>query len=114
MADRLSDLCLLAVLVLLGAPHPLATAVGATVLLHEYARARAQGAGLQGAAAITIAERPTRVILAAVACLGAGIWPEGAPWFGWSWGALCLWLWAAISTIGAAHLAIALRRALSQ
>lgn len=114
VADRLSDLCLLAVLVLLGAPERLATAVGAALLLHEYARARAQGVGLTGAAAVTIAERPTRVVVVAVACLGAGIWPDGAPWFGWSWGALCLWLWAAISAIGGAHLAVALTRALRQ
>ncbi|MFI9011434.1 CDP-alcohol phosphatidyltransferase family protein [Actinosynnema sp. NPDC053489] len=112
VADRLSDACLVLLLVVLGGPGWLAVAVGCSLFLHEYARARAQGAGMTGAGAITVAERPTRVVIAAVACLGAGLWPGGTPWTGWSWGAVCLVLWAVLAVVGGAHLAVALRREL--
>ncbi|QTR04107.1 hypothetical protein J7S33_03720, partial [Saccharothrix algeriensis] len=90
----------------------LAAAVGGSLLLHEYARARAQGAGMAGAGAITVAERPTRVVIAAGACLGAGLGTGGTPWTGWSWGVVCLALWAVVAAAGGAHLAVALRREL--
>ncbi|MDU0291717.1 CDP-alcohol phosphatidyltransferase family protein [Saccharothrix longispora] len=112
VGDRVADTCLVVLLVVLGGPGWLAAAVGASVFLHEYARARAQGVGMVGAGAITAAERPTRVVVAAVACLGAGVWPGGTPWTGWSWGAVCLVLWAATAVVGGAHLAVALRREL--
>ncbi|MBP2334958.1 CDP-diacylglycerol--glycerol-3-phosphate 3-phosphatidyltransferase [Saccharothrix coeruleofusca] len=112
VADRLGDVCLVLLLVVLGGPGWLAAAVGGSLFLHEYARARAQGAGMTGAGAITVAERPTRVVIAAVACLGAGLWTGGTPWTGWSWGAVCLVLWAVVAVAGGAHLAVALRREL--
>ncbi|MGM1061998.1 CDP-alcohol phosphatidyltransferase family protein [Saccharothrix sp. Mg75] len=112
VADRVADVCLVVLLVVLGGPGWLAAAVGASVFLHEYARARAQGVGMTGAGAVTVAERPTRVVVAAVACLGAGVWPGGTPWVGWSWGAVCLALWAAVAAVGGAHLVVALRRGL--
>jgi phosphatidylglycerophosphate synthase len=49
--------------------------------LHEYVRARATAAGLPGIGAVTVAERPTRVILAAAALIAAGLlsgWLAGA------------------------------------
>ncbi|MFD7659388.1 CDP-alcohol phosphatidyltransferase family protein [Actinosynnema sp. NPDC059797] len=112
VADRLADLALVVLLVVLGGPGWLGAAVGAALFLHEYARARAQGAGMVGAGAVTVAERPTRVVIAAVACLGAGAWPAGAPWLGWSWGAVCLALWAVAAVVGGVQLAVALRREL--
>ncbi len=112
VADRLSDVCLVVLLVVLGGPGWLAVAVGCSLFLHEYARARAQGVGLAGAGAITVAERPTRVVIVAVACLGAGLWTGGTPWTGWSWGTVCLVLWAVVAVAGGAHLVAALRREL--
>lgn len=112
VADRLADLCLVAVLVALGGDALLAAVVAAAVLLHEYARARAQGVGMASAGAITVAERPTRVILVAVTCLGAGLVPAGTPGTGWSWPVVTLWLWVVIAVVGGAQLVVGIRRAL--
>ncbi|MGW5055005.1 CDP-alcohol phosphatidyltransferase family protein [Actinokineospora sp. NPDC004072] len=114
VADRLADLCLIAVLVVLGGDARLAVVVAAAVLLHEYARARAQGAGMGSAGAITVAERPTRVILVAVTCLGTGVAPAGAPGTGWAWPMVTLWLWVGIAVVGGAQLVAGIRRELGR
>jgi CDP-diacylglycerol--glycerol-3-phosphate 3-phosphatidyltransferase len=113
VADRIADLCLVAVLVVLGAPGWSGALLGAVVLLHEYARARAQGAGMGSAGAVTVAEKPTRVIVAAVACAGAGTFPSGTPGTGWSWGAVSALVWGGCAAVGLVQLAVGIRRALS-
>ena len=51
-----------------------ACALGAVLmLLHEYLRARAVGAGMTEVGVITVWERPTRVILTAFLLLGCGV-----------------------------------------
>jgi archaetidylinositol phosphate synthase len=110
MCDRAGDLLLVALLAVLGAPPAGCAAVAALVLLHEYLRARAQAAGMPGAGAVTVAERPTRIAVAAVAALAAGTWPAGAPLTGWGWGGLCLLLWAVLGLIGFAHLVVGVVR----
>lgn len=67
LADRVSDLLLLVLLVVLGAPWWLAAALGAVTLLHESVRSTAQAAGMAGPGAVTVGERPTRVIVASFA-----------------------------------------------
>ncbi|MCW0214038.1 MAG: CDP-alcohol phosphatidyltransferase family protein [Pseudonocardia sp.] len=109
-ADRLGDLVLVAVLGVLGAPLPLCAAVAVLVLLHEYLRARAQAAGMPGVGAVTVAERPTRVIVVAVAALGAGVSPAGTPWTGWSWAAVCAGIWAVLGAVGLIQLVLAVVR----
>jgi CDP-diacylglycerol--glycerol-3-phosphate 3-phosphatidyltransferase len=113
VADRLTDLCLVAVLLVLGAPGWAGAALGAAVLLHEYARARAQGAGMGSAGAVTVAEKPTRVIVAAVACAGAGVSPAGTPGTGWSWGVASALVWGACAAVGLVQLAAGIRRELA-
>ncbi len=113
VADRLADLCLVAVLVVLGAPGWAGAALGAALLLHEYARARAQGAGMGSAGSVTVAERPTRIIIAAVTCVGAGAFPAGTPGTGWSWGVVSALLWGVCAVVGLAQLAAGIRRELS-
>ncbi|MEV8379248.1 CDP-alcohol phosphatidyltransferase family protein [Kribbella sp. NPDC056861] len=73
LADRISDLLLVLTLVVLGAPLWLGAALGGVMLLHESLRATAQAAGLEGPGAVTIAERPTRVIVAAFALFLCGV-----------------------------------------
>jgi phosphatidylglycerophosphate synthase len=102
--DRIGDLLLVGVLAVAGAPLPWCAAVGAGVLMHEYVRARAQAAGMPGVGAVTVAERPTRVIVVAVVSLGAGILPAGTPWTGWSWATVGVVLWAALAAAGLVHL----------
>ncbi len=109
-ADRVGDLLLAAVLVVLGAPPAWCVAAGALVLLHEYLRARAQAAGMPGAGAVTVAERPTRVVLVALAALGAGSLPGGTPLTGWDWATACAIGWVVIGVVGFGHLAVAVAR----
>jgi phosphatidylglycerophosphate synthase len=78
LADRVSDVLYCAALWLLGAPGWLAVAAATLAFLHEYARARAGGLGLDDAATITVAERPTRVVGATMFLLAAGLYPSAA------------------------------------
>ncbi|MCO1660130.1 CDP-alcohol phosphatidyltransferase family protein [Pseudonocardia humida] len=109
-ADRVGDLLLAAVLAVLGAPPPWCAAAAALVLLHEYVRARAQAAGMPGAGAVTVAERPTRIILVAVAALGAGALPAGTPLTGWDWATVCAVAWVVVGAVGLVHLAVGVVR----
>ncbi|MFW6773609.1 CDP-alcohol phosphatidyltransferase family protein [Nocardioides sp. CPCC 205120] len=65
LADRCADLLLLATLGVLGAPWWLVASVAGLTLLLEYARASAQAAGMTGPGAVTVWERPSRVLVAA-------------------------------------------------
>jgi CDP-diacylglycerol--glycerol-3-phosphate 3-phosphatidyltransferase len=110
VADRVGDLLLVATLAVLGAPPAWCVAAGALALLHEYLRARANGAGMPGAGAVTVAERPTRLVIVAVACLGAGTWQAGTPLTGWGWGTVCVALWLAAGVVGFVHLCVGVVR----
>lgn len=111
-ADRVGDLLLAGSLVVLGAPVGWCVAAAALVLLLEYVRARAQGVGLPGAGAVTVAERPTRLILVGVAATGAATLPGGTPWTGWGWAAVCAVGWVVIGAVGLVHLGVAVVRKL--
>ena len=78
VADRAADAAYLIVLWQLDG-HPETTAgAGAALVLLEYTRARAAVAGITEIAVVTVGERPTRVILVALAVLAAGIAPAHA------------------------------------
>ena len=98
VADRLADCAFAAVLWRCGAPWPLALAAGALSLVHEGLRVVLGGRRL---ARITVAERPTRVICAALACVCAAVssatWPP----------TVCAAVWAGLAAIGLAQLAAA-------
>ena len=120
LADRCSDVLLLAVLVVLGAPWWLVGALVVATFLLEAARAHAQVAGLRGPGAVTVWERPSRVIVAVLALLlhvvvlaarglGADVLPAVD-------GAALVTSLAVVATVlavaGLAHLVRAVRRAL--
>jgi archaetidylinositol phosphate synthase len=110
VADRLGDLLLAAVLVALGAPAGWAAGVAAATFLHEYLRARAQSVGMPGVGAVTVAERPTRLIVVVLAAVGATVFPAGVPAAGWAWGTTFAVTWAALATVGLAQLALGVVR----
>jgi CDP-diacylglycerol--glycerol-3-phosphate 3-phosphatidyltransferase len=110
VADRVGDLLLAAVLVALGAPPGWAVAAAALVLLHEYVRARAQSVGMPGVGAVTVAERPTRVIVVAVAASGAGALPEGTPLTGWDWAMVLAVAWTVVGVVGLLQLVVGILR----
>ncbi len=79
-ADRVAEACWLAALVILGGPAWLAAGCCAVMWLHEYVRARATVAGMSDIGTVTVAERPTRVLvtifglLAVAGAVAAGRW----------------------------------------
>jgi CDP-diacylglycerol--glycerol-3-phosphate 3-phosphatidyltransferase len=110
LADRLGDLLLAATLAVLGAPVGWCAAAGVLTFLHEYLRARATAAGMPGVGPVTVAERPTRLVLAAVAALGTAASPGGTPWTGWGWATVCAVGWVAVGAVGFVHLAVGVAR----
>lgn len=109
VADRLGELAWLAAFRLAGAPWWLVTAAGAASWLQEYARARAAAAGMDEIGVVTVAERPTRVLVAIFGLLTAAVLPVSA--------ALpvtvAAGVWLALAVAGLAQLAVAIRRALT-
>lgn len=114
VADRCSDLLLLAALALLGAPVGLCAAAGVLTLLLESARSSARAAGLPGIGALTVWERPSRVIVAAFGTGLCGIAAlaqardDAGRWIATAAAAVAVLL----SVVGLLHLLVALRRAL--
>lgn len=78
VADRVSDGCYLVALWLLGAPGWLCVLGGLVTMFHEFVRSEATGAGMVDVVVVTVAERPTRVIVAAFTLLSAGAVPAYA------------------------------------
>lgn len=107
--DRLADAAALAALWVLGAPVlPVLVALGAGQL-HEYVRARAQAERMVGPGAVTVSERPTRVLVAAMFALGCGVYPHAAA----TWAGVGAWVAAAAALAGLVQLLVAVRRELS-
>lgn len=73
VADRLGEAAWLAAFWLVGAPGALVVAAGGLSWLHEYVRARAVSAGMREIGAVTVGERPTRVCVALLGLLLAGL-----------------------------------------
>jgi CDP-diacylglycerol--glycerol-3-phosphate 3-phosphatidyltransferase len=105
VADRLGELAWLIAFRLAGAPGWLVVAAGAASWLQEYARARATAAGMSEVGVVTVAERPTRVL---VAIFGLLLGFVATPLIT---AAAAVWLVLALA--GLAQLAPAVRRALT-
>ena len=103
VADRLGELAWLVAFWLAGAPGWLVAAAGAASWLQEYARARAAAAGMDEIGVVTVAERPTRVLIT-VAGLLAGF-------VGTRLLAVAAAIWLGLALIGLVQLAAAIRRA---
>ncbi|MCW2816569.1 MAG: CDP-alcohol phosphatidyltransferase [Nocardioides sp.] len=105
LADRVGDVLLVAALVLLGAPVWLGAALVVVTLLHESVRATAQAAGMEGPGVVTVAERPTRIILATFGTALAVVAPDEV-----ATGAVAIGLLLAV--VGLVHLTLVVRRSL--
>ena len=99
LADRIADTAFALVIWRCGAPWWLAAAAGALSLAHEGVREGARevrGHGLR--ARVTVAERPTRVICTALACVAAGVsaarWPA----------TVCAAVWVVLAVVGLGQL----------
>jgi CDP-diacylglycerol--glycerol-3-phosphate 3-phosphatidyltransferase len=110
--DRLTEVAYAAALWLAGAPGLLAVAFGALCWLPDYLRARAGQAGVHETGAISVWERPTRVVLTGFTLGGAGVvwatgYGEAVVVAGTAAGVL-------LGVAGTAQLAVSLRRALGE
>jgi CDP-diacylglycerol--glycerol-3-phosphate 3-phosphatidyltransferase len=111
LVDRGSDLLYLVALHLAGADAWVCVAGGVVTLLHEYARARAAAGGLADVGTITVGERPTRVIVTAVALAAAGV-AELAGRAAGPWAQAGALAWLALGGVGLVQLLVVLRRRL--
>ena len=73
VVDRLTEVAYACALWVAGAPGPLAVAFGALCWLPDYLRARAGQAGATETGALSVWERPMRIILTGMTLLGAGV-----------------------------------------
>lgn len=73
VVDRLTEVAYAGALWAAGAPGWLAVAFGAGCWLPDYLRARAGQAGVQETGALSVWERPTRVIMTGLTLFGAGV-----------------------------------------
>ena len=76
IVDRLIDVGIGILLIVLGAPVELAVLAMSIALIHEYMRAKASGIGYREVGVITPAEKPTRIALGVMFLFAAGLLPE--------------------------------------
>lgn len=107
-ADRVTDTAYVLALWVVGAPGWLCALAAGLCALLEYVRARAAAAGMSEIGVVTVFERPTRIVLAALLLIGCGL-PAVDDATVVTAGAAA---WTALSAIGLAQLAPAVWRAL--
>jgi CDP-diacylglycerol--glycerol-3-phosphate 3-phosphatidyltransferase len=76
IVDRLIDVGIGVLLIVLGAPVELTVLAFAIALIHEYMRAKASGIGFRGVGVITPAEKPTRIAIGVMFLFACGLLPE--------------------------------------
>lgn len=106
--DRVNELLFLAALAAVGAAWPLIVVCATLIFLLEYVRARAANAGKGEVTAITVGERPNRVVWCALGLAGAG----AAPWWAAPIANGAAGVLAVLSLIGLVQLVAAARRQL--
>jgi CDP-diacylglycerol--glycerol-3-phosphate 3-phosphatidyltransferase len=109
-ADRVTEAAWLVALFLLGAPGWLVSGCLAVTWLHEYVRARATVAGMSDIGAVTIGERPTRVLVAVFGLLAVGA--AEVVDLGGTAATVTAVVWAVPGVVGLLQLTVAVRRAL--
>ncbi|MFV2110935.1 CDP-alcohol phosphatidyltransferase family protein [Micromonospora sp. LOL_025] len=112
LADRLGEVAWLAAFWLIGAPGALVVTAGALSWLHEYVRARAVSAGMRELGAVTVGERPTRVSVALVGLLLAGLTGLIEPDLAAGTITMATAVWVLLAGFGLGQLLSAVRRAL--
>lgn len=105
VADRLGEAAWLLAFWLAGAPAWLAVAAGGVSWLQEYARARATAAGMSEIGVVTVAERPTRVLVAIFGLLAAAVAPAAIN--------VAAAVWLGLAVVGLGQLGMAIRRELA-
>ncbi|WP_091291324.1 CDP-alcohol phosphatidyltransferase family protein [Micromonospora halophytica] len=112
IADRLGEVAWLVAFWLVGAPGALVVAGGALSWLHEYLRARAVAAGMREIGVVTVGERPTRVCVALVGLLLAGLTGMIDPDLAAGTITMATAVWVLLAGFGLGQLLSTVRRAL--
>jgi phosphatidylglycerophosphate synthase len=112
VADRVTEACWLAGLYLVGAPGWLAAGCLVVAWLHEYTRARATVAGMSEIGAVTVGERPTRVLLALFGLALVGLAALVEPDVVTATATVAVAAWTALGAVGTLQLSTAVIRAL--
>jgi CDP-diacylglycerol--glycerol-3-phosphate 3-phosphatidyltransferase len=111
VVDRLTEAAYAGALWAAGAPGWLAAAYGALCWLPDYLRARAGQAGVAETGALSVWERPTRVVMTGLTLVGAGVVSGlGAAQLVVTSGAA---VGALLGAVGVAQLGLSLRRMLA-
>ena len=108
VGDRLAEGAFVAALWLAGAQGWVCVVAGGLAWLHEYLRARAGQLGMAEVGVISVAEKPTRVIVTAMFLLAGLAQPDQAS----LWASAGAAAWAALGAVGLTQLARATHRAL--
>ncbi|ASW56052.1 CDP-alcohol phosphatidyltransferase family protein [Plantactinospora sp. KBS50] len=112
LADRVGEGAWLAAFWLVGAPGPLVVLAGGISWLHEYVRARAVSAGMKEIGTVTVGERPTRVAVAVVGLLVAGVAGLVEPDLAAGAMTVVTAIWVLLAGFGIAQLLSVVRRSL--
>ena len=108
VADRLAEACWAVAIWRLGVPGWLVVAVGGLCWLHEYVRARAAAAGIADVGALTVGERPTRVIMVVTGLVLSGAGGLVVPELRSGTGTAVAALWGVLSLLGVGQLITAM------
>ncbi|AVT34881.1 CDP-alcohol phosphatidyltransferase [Plantactinospora sp. BC1] len=112
LADRVGEVCWLIAFWLVGAPGALVVAAGGLSWLHEYTRARSVSAGMKEIGTVTVGERPSRVSVAVVGLLVAGLAHLVMPELAAGTITLATAVWVLLGFFGMVQLLSAVRRSL--
>jgi CDP-diacylglycerol--glycerol-3-phosphate 3-phosphatidyltransferase len=108
LVDRVGDLSMVAGLWLLGAPGPLCAAAAVLTIFDESIRGSAAAEGMSEVGLVTIAERPTRLLIGGLSFAVAGVVPSVAGYVA----AVGAALWVVLAVAATVQLIINVRRRL--
>ena len=113
VVDRIGEACWLIALWRIGAAGHVVVAAGALAWLHEYVRSRGNAAGMSEITAVTVGERPTRVMVTIGGLVLAGFAESFNPHVAAGIAALTSATWIVLGLIGITQLLAAVHRALA-
>jgi CDP-diacylglycerol--glycerol-3-phosphate 3-phosphatidyltransferase len=108
LVDRIGDLSMVAGLWLLGAPGLLCAAAAVLTIFDESIRGSAAAEGMSEVGLVTIAERPTRLLIGGLSFAAAGIVPSVAGMITFVGASL----WAVLALVATVQLVVNVRRRL--
>ncbi len=113
VVDRIGEACWLIALWRIGAAGHVVVAAGALAWLHEYVRSRGNAAGMTEITAVTVGERPTRVMVTIGGLVLAGFAESFNPHVAAGIAAITSATWIVLGLIGITQLLAAVHRALA-